>query len=203
MHLRQHLKYFLLVIFFGTLLIRSVLKEIKTREQMEKLAGELGVANEKLKQLDQAKTEFLSIASHQLRSPLTAIKGYSSMIIEGSYGAISEKVKETINKIFVSSNRLVSIIGDFLDVSRIELGKMQYEFTDFDIREMVNNLVEEFKANYKDQQLELSFESKDAGKIMINADFGKIRQVVSNIIDNAMKYTEKGGHKTAITFIAF
>ncbi|MEK6830532.1 MAG: histidine kinase dimerization/phospho-acceptor domain-containing protein, partial [Nanoarchaeota archaeon] len=133
--------------FFGTLLIRSVLKEIKTREQMEKLAGELGVANEKLKQLDQAKTEFISIASHQLRSPLTAIKGYSSMIIEGSYGAISEKVKETINKIFVSSNRLVSIIGDFLDVSRIELGKMQYEFTDFDIREMVQNLVEEFKAN--------------------------------------------------------
>ena len=96
-------------------------------------------------------------------------------------------------KIFAIKNFFSFLsIEDFLDVSRIELGKMQYEFADFDIREMVNNLVEEFKANYKDQQLELSFESKDAGKIMINADFGKIRQVVSNIIDNAMKYTDKG-----------
>lgn len=177
---------------FGYLIIRSVLREVKIREEIEEIAKKLSVANEKLKQLDRAKTEFISIASHQLRSPLTAIKGYSSMILEDSFGKIDGKLKDVAERIFQSSNRLVSIIGDFLDVSRIELGKMEYDFTDFDIKEMISGLVDEFGASNRNSNIALSFESKDADKLIIRADYNKIRQVISNIIDNAMKYTHKG-----------
>ncbi|GAI53881.1 unnamed protein product, partial [marine sediment metagenome] len=85
----QILKGIILVIFlfFGYSLIKSVLREIKLREQLQE-------AYLKLKKLDKAKSEFISIASHQLRTPLTAIKGYISMILEGTYGKLSGKTKE-------------------------------------------------------------------------------------------------------------
>ena len=118
----------LATIVIGVLLVRSVIKEVHTRERMEILANKLATANERLTVLDRQKSEFLSIASHQLRSPLTAIKGYSSMILEGSFGKMETKMKEAVERIYLSSERLVIIIEDFLNVSRIEQGRMQYEF---------------------------------------------------------------------------
>ena len=78
---------------FGILLIKSVIKEVRAREEIEELATKLEFANLRLKQLDEAKSDFLSIASHQLRTPLTAIKGYASMILEGSYGKFPKRRK--------------------------------------------------------------------------------------------------------------
>ncbi|PJE73526.1 MAG: hypothetical protein COV02_02310, partial [Candidatus Terrybacteria bacterium CG10_big_fil_rev_8_21_14_0_10_41_10] len=114
------------VTIFGIFLIRSVLKEVRAREEIEELATKLEFANLRLKQLDEAKSDFISIASHQLRTPLTAIKGYASMILEESYGKLTNRMREPINNIFQSSQRLVLIIGDFLDVSHIERGAMEY-----------------------------------------------------------------------------
>ena len=88
---------------FGILLVKSVIKEVRAREEIEELATKLEFANLRLKQLDEAKSDFLSIASHQLRTPLTAIKGYASMILEGSYGKISKRQKARWIKF---SNRL-------------------------------------------------------------------------------------------------
>ena len=84
----------MLAVFFGYLLIRSVRREVKQREELEKLTKQLGKANQRLKVLDQLKSEFVSIASHQLRSPLTSIRGYASMLLEGSFGKIPDKAKE-------------------------------------------------------------------------------------------------------------
>ena len=109
-------------------------------------------ANLRLKQLDDTKSDFLSIASHQLRTPLTAIKGYASMILEGSYGKISETTKGAVDKIFQSSQRLVLIIGDFLDISHIEQGTMQYDFAPLDVKELVKGWRMNLKRRLKVQQ---------------------------------------------------
>jgi len=190
---------FLLVLTIGILLIRSVFREVDQREKIEKLAQELTqkndelyVANERLKELDMKKTEFVSIASHQLRSPLTAIKGYSSMILEGSFGPIQEQAKEAVHRIFESSQRLVVVIEDFLNVTRIELGKMKYEVSDFDLNKLAKTITTELKPVAARRNLKITYKAP-RGDCMVHADFGKTSQAVQNLIDNAIKYTEPGG----------
>ena len=196
----------LFVTIFGIFLIRSVLKEVRAREEIEELVEKLEFANLRLKQLDEAKSDFISIASHQLRTPLTAIKGYASMILEGSFGKVSARAHDATDKIFQSAQRLVLIIGDFLDISHIEQGTMTYEFTDFDMRELVKELADEFsatieKSSDKAKILKISFEADEKENFSVNADRNKIRQVVSNLIDNSIKYTLKGFVKISLSKI--
>lgn len=194
------------VTIFGIFLIRSVIKEVRAREEIEELATKLEFANLRLKQLDEAKSDFLSIASHQLRTPLTAIKGYASMVLEGSYGKISEATKSAVDKIFQSSQRLVLIIGDFLDISHIEQGTMQYDFAPLDVKELAQGLADEFKATIessvnKPKSLKISFETDEKENFIVSADRNKIRQVVSNLIDNSIKYTPNGFVKVSLSKI--
>jgi signal transduction histidine kinase len=182
------------LIISGILLIRSVLKEVRQREKIEELAKELETANEKLKKLDQAKSDFVTITSHQLRSPVTAIKGYASMLSEGTFGEIPEKAKMAAERIFQSSNRLVALIGDFLNLSRIERGKMEYDFKKVDLKEIIKSIIDEFKAiNLTEKKnLDFSFNVSEKEDFMATIDSDKIRQVIYNLIDNAMKYTKTG-----------
>jgi len=191
-------------VIVGGLLIKSVQREIAQREEIENLAkslsksnGKLLVANEKLKELDKQKTEFVSIASHQLRSPLTAIKGYSSMLLENSFGPVEEKAREAIEVIFQSSQRLVTIIEDFLNITRIELGKMKYEISVFDLGTLAQTVVKDQEPNVKKRGLIIEFEA-GLGNHQISADSGKVTQVISNIIDNSIKYTPSGEIKVKV-----
>ncbi|MGB4076368.1 MAG: HAMP domain-containing sensor histidine kinase, partial [Minisyncoccia bacterium] len=170
--------------------IRSVHQEIEQRKKIETLAKQLETANERLKELDQMKSEFLSIASHQLRAPITAIRGYSSNMMEGAYGALSETLKEPLSVIQESSRLMASSIEDYLNISRIEQGRMKYEKSDFDIADLAKKVVEELLPLASKKGLELSIEAPQ--DLMVNADIGKMKQVISNLIDNAIKYTEKG-----------
>ena len=195
------------VTIFGILLVKSVIKEVRAREEIEELATKLEFANLRLKQLDEAKSDFLSIASHQLRTPLTAIKGYASMVLEGSYGKISETAKSAVDKIFQSSQRLVLIIGDFLDISHIEQGTMQYDFAPLDVKELAKGLADEFKTTIessaeKSKALKISFEADEKENFNIRADRNKIRQVISNLIDNSIKYTPAGFVKVSLSKIS-
>jgi len=191
---------FITTAFIAILLMRSILQEVRTREEMEKLAGDLEIANERLKELDKAKSDFVSIASHQLRTPVTAIKGYSSMLLEGSFGEIPEKAKSATEKIFESSNRLVHLITDFLTLSRIERGKIEYDFQKTDLKAIVVSVMDEFKAaNIKDKKnLDLSLDIDEKEDYTLTIDQEKIRQVIYNIIENAMKYTPKGFIKVSL-----
>lgn len=191
---------FLFLVVSGILLIRSVLREVKHREQIEKLAGELEKANVRLRELDQAKSEFVTITSHQLRAPITAIKGYISMLMEGSFGEIPEKAKTVIDKVYQSSDRLVNLINDFLNLSRIERGKMEYDFKEFDLKELVKNIYEDFsQINIKKETpLKFTFDMNEREKYIVKADQGKIRQAIGNLIDNALKYTKQGFVKMSL-----
>jgi len=188
----------IVTVVVGIFLIRSVAREVAQREKIEKLAvdlersnTELEVANERLKELDRQKTEFVSIASHQLRSPLTAIKGYSSMLLEGSFGKLASKPREAVQVVFESSQKLVGVIEDFLNITRIELGKMKYEMSIIDMGKMVESVVNELKPNVMRRGLTMTF-TGDEGPYNILADSGKLNQVFLNVIDNAIKYTPKG-----------
>lgn len=166
---------------------------IRNLYKLEFTNDQLGSANEKLKLLDQQKTEFLSIASHQLRSPLTAIKGYSSMLLEGSFGKLEEQSKKAVEVIYQSSQKLVLVIEDFLNITRIELGKMKYTMVDFDLKEMVETVMREMKPTVESRGLSLALETDIAGHYPTHADLGKLSQVFGNLLDNAMKYTRQGG----------
>lgn len=188
-----------IVVILGIFVIRSVKREVSQREHIEKLAENLGaaneslsVANEKLKGLDKLKSEFLSLASHQLRSPLTAIKGYTSMLAEGSYGKLEEKQKEVIGNVLISTQSLISMVEDFLNVSKIEQGGMQYVFGPTPLAKLVSDLFAEMKITAQNNGLDFTLTMDPGDAFTINADAGKLRQVFLNLIDNSIKYTPSG-----------
>lgn len=182
----------ILVTLFSYILVKSVYKEIEARLEIERLAGDLRIANERLKELDKLKSEFVSIASHQLRSPLTAIKGYASLIKDGSFGKVPPGIADAIDRIFNSSQALVLMVEDFLNISRIEQGRMKYEFEALEMSSLIEEIIAELKPSVEKANLALSFSTDKQEPYCIKADKGKIRQVVSNLIDNAVKYTPKG-----------
>lgn len=162
-----------------------------TRE-LEKTNLNLADANEKLKSLDKLKTEFLSLASHQLRSPLTAIKGYASMLSEGSFGLLAQKQDEAVKRIYASAQGLVNVVEDLLNVSKIEQGGMKYEFMPTDLRQLVLDLVGEMKIPAENKHLEFKANIPEYDNFMVNADPTKLKQVFLNLVDNSIKYTQSG-----------
>ena len=189
----------LVVSVFGFFLVRSVRQEVEAREKIASLAKDLEwtnkqleTSNERLRILDQRKSEFVSIASHQLRTPVTAMKGYASLLLEDTYGALPEKMKDPVGKIFHSADRLALMINDFLNVSKIEQGSMTYTFTPIDLKKIVVDLVEDFHVVAGEKKLDLATDIPDNVNFYSVADAGKLRQIISNLIDNAIKYTPEG-----------
>ncbi|MEI8097158.1 MAG: HAMP domain-containing sensor histidine kinase, partial [Candidatus Moraniibacteriota bacterium] len=182
-----------LVGVFGWVLIRSVKEEVRQKEELEKISHTLAVVNERLKELDATKSEFISIASHQLRTPLTAIKGYISLLLEGSYGVVSPQVLDILNKLYSVNNRLVHLVEDLLNVSRIEAGRIQYSFAPTQLEPIITELVDMFRPTAKDKGLTLEMNLLKNPLPLITIDPNKIKEVLSNLIDNSLKYTVKGG----------
>jgi len=184
---------FLLFCVIGYLLIKSVLNEIKRREELEKLTVELKKTHEKLKIANKAKSEFISIASHQLRTPLTAVKGYISLIIEGTYGKLAAKMVNPLKNVYESNEKLINLVNDLLNLSRLEAGRIEFKPELVSLEEMIPKVIKDLEINASKKGLYIKFiePSKTLPQIMI--DRAKLRQVILNIIDNAIKYTTAGG----------
>ena len=187
-----NLGVFMATIVLGIFLVQNVNKEVTSRERAEGFARDLKKANRQLKELDQRKSEFVSLAAHQLRSPLTAMKGYSSMLLEGTFGDLSAKIKEPIKRIFESSDRLVEIIEDFLTVSRIEQNRLNYDFHIVDLKKAVRTVVDDSRQTMKKEDLVVSFDEPRDNDWNIRADIGKLNQIIGNILNNAIQYTPHG-----------
>ena len=181
-----------LTLGFGVLLLRSAKREAKQREQIEQLAQDLARANDRLRELDKAKSEFVSIASHQLRSPLTSIRGYASMLVEGSFGKLPTKALEASARIEESAKLMVLSVEDYLNVSRIESGNMKYNLSDFDVKEMTEHICDDMRPEAMKKGLVLLFRSDLSGTGTVNADVGKTNQIIQNLLNNSLKYTPKG-----------
>lgn len=182
----------LLVIGLGILLIKSVRREVEQREQLQALTKQLADANNKLQVLDQARAEFISIASHQLRTPPATVKWYLSAILSGDYGKLSKEVKPIVEKTAQTNNHLISLIEDMLNVSRIERGKMEFLFEPSDVEELAKLAYEQLIPMAENKKLKLRFSEPKTDLPKIMADKEKLRQVMNNLIDNAIKYTKAG-----------
>lgn len=183
---------FILFFMFGVMLIKSVLKEVAQREGLEILTGKLEAANAELKKLDETKSEFISIASHQLRAPLTVIKGFISLFRENTLQSESPEGKEALGKIAISTEQLIKLISDMLNLSRIESGKIKYEFVKNNFVKVAEEVVAEFKGNAAKKNISLSWQNETGGLAPFLFDADKIREIVVNLIDNAIKYSVSG-----------
>ena len=184
---------FVILAFFAAYLVKNVMNEVRRKEDLQKLSDQLAIANSKLRQLDKAKSEFISIASHQLRTPLTAIKGFVSLLLEGTYGQVPETQKGALEKVYISNERLVQLVEDLLNISRIESGRMEFDFQEGQIEDLVTEAVNTLDLSAKAKGLYLEWKKPAQLAPKTKIDITKIKEVISNMIDNAIKYTQKGG----------
>ncbi len=165
---------------------------VKMEEEVKRATADLRAANERLKKLDEAKSEFISIASHQLRTPLTVIKGYISMILEGSFGPLANPIKSSLDKVYESNERLISLVENLLNISRIESGRLKFDFQDIQFEKVIKSVIEELTSTAEDKGIELKFNKLKKNLPKIKIDLEKIRQVLMNLTDNAIKYSQAG-----------
>jgi signal transduction histidine kinase len=160
------------------------------QQRIDEATKELRASNAQLQRLDTAKDEFVSMASHQLRTPLTSVKGYISMVLEGDAGPISDMQSKLLNEAFTSSERMVHLINDFLNVSRLQTGKFMVDRRPVDLAKLVEQEVDSLQTTAHAHDLKLRFR-KPSRFPMLYLDEGKLRQVVMNFIDNAIYYSHE------------
>lgn len=147
------------------------------------------------KLLERSRDEFFSIASHELRTPLTAIRGNTSMIQQYYQDAIkgNKDLGEMIEDIHESSIRLISIVNDFLDTSRLELGKMEFKKEEIEVEKLTEDIVSEYLTTCSVNKLYIKTEKSEIKLPKIIADKDRVKQIIINLLGNALKFTQKGG----------
>jgi len=175
---------FLMTLIFGVLLLQSY-------EKADLLAKELEISNEQL-------SEFMSLATHEIRNPATFIKGFSAGALEGDIGELTPPVKDGMQKIFVRANDIIHLGNQYLNKSKLELNQLKYEFAPVDLGKLSEDLVHEFQPAAAQQGITISSNIDAYQKYEVQADSGKIKEVIGNIIDNSIKYTQKGGVNVSI-----
>ena len=175
---------------------------ITLKKKIEEATSDLKQANEQLKELDQLKDDFVSIASHELRTPMTAIKSYLWMVLDGKSGPISDKQKKYLERSYQSTEHLIKMVNNMLDVSRIESGRMILDAAQTNLRGICLEVVSEYEPRAKELGLELKLETEPEAqkenKYLVAANSDKIKDVIINLVGNSLKFTPEGG---AITIL--
>ncbi|MDB5177087.1 MAG: putative Histidine kinase [Candidatus Saccharibacteria bacterium] len=179
----------LMIVIQNALSLQEVRELNATLQQRIDVATkELRSSNAQLKHLDETKDEFMSMASHQLRTPLTSIKGFLSMVLEEDVGKITPKQRKLLQEAFNSSERMVRLIADFLNISRLQTGKFMIEKVSVDIKPVIKQVLDELELLASSHDIKLQLQMTDK-PLMVKADESKIRQVVMNFVDNAIYYS--------------
>lgn len=162
-------------------------------EENQHIRRQLKESNAKLVELDEARDDFISMASHQLRTPLTSVKGYTSMVLEGDAGKLTPMQRKLLSQSFFSAQRMVYLVADLLNVSRLKTGKFVMEATPFNLADVVQEEVDQLKEIAANRSIKLTYvKPKKFPEVVL--DETKIHQVVMNFIDNAIYYTPVKGH---------
>lgn len=182
-----------LVVAIQNALSLQEVKELNAtlQQRIDVATKELRSSNAQLKHLDEVKDEFISMASHQLRTPLTSVKGYISMVLDGDAGKVTPQQQKLLSEAFNSSERMVHLIADFLNVSRLQTGRFAIEKAVIDLKKVVAREVENLEGMASSRGMKLKFESKSK-EVIVRADESKLREVIMNYIDNAIYYSQTG-----------
>lgn len=174
------------------------LKIVEQNNILQSNNEELIYAKQKAEEATIAKSQFLSTVSHEIRTPLNAIIGLANLLNQNNP---RDDQKTNLEVLRTSSNSLLAILNDVLDLSKLEAGKMQVDFVDFDLRSMVQYLFELFTPRAKEKGLLLTLDIDKEIPLKLTGDPLHINQVLSNIISNAIKFTDKGSVQIAIVLI--
>lgn len=182
-------------------------EETQKMEEVSKISGEfdrmakllverdieLSKANDILREVDKVKSEFVSVVAHQLRTPLSAIKWIFNFLLEGNAGEMTEEQKGLLKKGYESNERMISLVNDMLEVTRIEGGALKYDFESAHIEEMLNQSLVDYIGQAYSKHVTIVLDKGDGQFPPVKVDKKKIQMVFQNIIENAIKYTNEGG----------
>lgn len=164
-------------------------------QRVEEATHKLRITNEKLRKMDETKDEFISMASHQLRTPLTSVKGYVSMVLDGDVGPITAPQRELLQQSFVSSQRMANLISDMLNLSRINTGKFVIEPSEVHLPTVLEAELGQLREIATNKNITLKMDIPTQFPTLM-LDEGKMHQVMMNLIDNALYYTPENGTVT-------
>jgi len=212
---------YLLVSFFGG----SVMRSIRTREHLlsEKMHKEeehirdlhilakefdagakllvrrdldLTKAHRELERIDQLKSEIISVVAHQLRTPLSAVKWTLKMLTDGDSGPVTNEQKTMMMKAYESNERMIGLVNDMLSADRMESGKFRYRFFPIQLEDLIESVVTEILSKANDHGVSIRFLRPAQNLSRVTMDPDKVREVFQNLIDNAIKYSRRGGTVT-------
>ncbi len=162
--------------------------ELKVKERTKQLATALG----QVEDVSRKKSEFISAVSHELRTPLTSIKGYAAILMAGKIGEIPDAVKERLGKINSHSDNLVALINDLLDIARIESGRVEMKFGLYSVKAVLDNVVDILGPQMKDKEVKVALNIPPSISHFY-LDLPQAERVFINLLNNAVKFTPKGG----------
>lgn len=167
--------------------------KIRTHDEFDILSARFNDMVQILKENRKLRDEFVFISAHELRTPVTAIKGYLSMILDKTFGEVPQAVKENLEIVNASNERLVQLVNDLLEVARSEAGKMKINMEATPIGENVTTVLNELKSLSDKKGIKVSYNEPELSKLPVMADPYKLKEVLTNLIGNAIKYTLGNG----------
>lgn len=165
---------------------------VTLQQEIKRATGELTEANSKLQELDKLKDEFVSLASHELRTPMTAIKGSISTILEGYAGDVSSQAKEFLTAAYNENDRLIRLVNNLLNISRIEAGRFTFMVMKMDMNVVINEVLRNLQIATKEKNIYLKYEPEQNLPPVLG-DEDKVKEVLINFLGNALKHTYEGG----------
>jgi signal transduction histidine kinase len=160
---------------------------ITTGDELQELGNSFNDMVLGLKQLEQLKDEFVFIAAHELRTPVAAMKGYLTLILEGTTGPIPDQTKLFIEKVLASNQRLIQLVNDLLEVARSQAGRLTIKVTPIDLAPPINSTLDELKSLADEKSVTMTYvPPADLPQVLADAD--RVKEVVVNLIGNAIKY---------------
>lgn len=156
-----------------------------------RLYKDLQDANSQLQELDRLKDEFVSLASHELRTPMTAIRGSLSTILDGYVGEISKEARDFLTAAYNENDRLIRLVNNLLNISRIEAGRLMFSLVELDCQSIIREVVKNLSMAAKEKNLFFNYEDTPISKVLGDQD--KIQEVLINLVGNALKFTHQGG----------
>ncbi len=173
------------------LLISTYEEAVRINEELSTANRQLEMRNREVERANQFKDEFLSMMSHEVRTPLNAILGFSELLLDGRFGPLAGKPQQYVDHIHNSGRHLLRLTNDILDVSRIEAGRMELVVETVSLQTVVSEVLESLRPLSEKKSQNLG--QKMDGKLTVRADPTRIRQVLTNLVGNAIKFTPTGG----------